>query len=447
MLHNPDQTFVMKTIENRDVHFIRFWFTDVLGQMKALAVIPDEMDNALVEGLGFDGSAIEGFRLTENSDLILFPEASTFQVLPWRPERNAVGRMFCNVALPDGSPFHGDPRLVLKKMVAKAANMGYAFAFSPEIEYYYFKSLDDMTPLDCGSSFDLTSMDSGTDLRRDTVLTLERMGIPVQYSHHEHGPSQNEIDLRYADPLSTADAVMTYKLVVKEIAAQHGVYASFMPKPFTEHPGNGMHINQMIYGEDGENAFYDENDPQGYGLSQTGKHYLAGLLKYAPEYCLLTNQYVNSYKRLMEGYTAPCYMSWGRTNRTTLVRVPLCRKGHEDNFRMELRCPDSAANPYLAIAAIMAAGLKGIEEKLELEDPVETHNLNNIPRYELRERGIRTLPESLGEAVETFARSELMRETLGDHIHKFLVDTKRREWEEYKHAVSNWERDRFYSVL
>ena len=305
MTANPDQDFVLKTIKSRDVHFVRFWFTDVLGAMKSFAVVPGELEDALADGMGFDGSCIEGFCRTQESDMLAYPDASTFQVLPWRPESNAVARMFCDVRTPDGLPFEGDPRHVLARTVGKAREMGYVFNVGPELEFYYFKGPEGTEVLDRGGYFDLTSLDYASDLRRDTVLTLEKMGIPVEYSHHENGPSQHEIDLRFADALSMADAVMTYKLVVKEIALKHGVYASFMPKPMAGEPGSGMHVHQSLFDLDGNNAFFDARDPQGYRLSDVAKRYIAGILKYAPEFCLVTNQFVNSYKRLVCGGEAP----------------------------------------------------------------------------------------------------------------------------------------------
>lgn len=447
MTANPEQDFVLKTIKGRDVHFVRFWFTDVLGTMKSFAVIPSELDNAFTDGMGFDGSCVEGFCRTQESDMLAFPDASTFQVLPWRPEHNAVARMFCNIRTPAGEPFEGDPRHVLARTVEKARNMGYVFNVGPELEFYYFKDADGAEPLDRGGYFDLTSLDYASDLRRDTVLTLEKMGIPVEYSHHENGPSQHEIDLRFTDALSMADAVMTYKLVVKEIAMKHGVYASFMPKPLADEPGSGMHVHQSLFDLDGNNAFFDPKDPQGHNLSKVAKQYLAGILKYAPEFCAVTNQYVNSYKRLISGGEAPTYLSWASHNRSALVRIPSYRPDREDACRIELRSPDPAANPYLAFAVMLAAGLKGIEDELELESPIETQDLFACSRQELRLQGVETLPESLGEAVELFAGSELMRETLGEHIHGYLVEAKRIEWNDYQGFVSQWEHDRYLAVL
>lgn len=447
MIDNPEQDFVLKTVKGRDVHFVRLWFTDVLGGMKSFAVVPGELEHAFADGMGFDGSCIEGFSESQESDMLAFPDPSTFQVLPWRPESNAVARMFCDVKTPDGRPFEGDPRHVLERTVQRAADLGYTFNVGPELEFFYFKDSRGTEVLDRGSYFDLTSLDYASDLRRDTVLTLEMMGIPVEYSHHEFAPSQHEIDLRYADALSMADAVMTYKLVVKEIAMKHGVYASFMPKPLAGESGSGMHVHQSLFDEQGRNAFFDPSDPSGYGLSAVAKRYIAGLLAYAPEFCLVTNQYVNSYKRLASGAEAPTYLSWAKHNRAALVRVPGYRPDSEEACRVELRNPDPAANPYLAFAVMLAAGLKGIEEGLELPPPTETCDLCKLSRSQLRDRGVPTLPETLGEAVELFSRSELMREVLGDHIHGYLVRAKCQEWDEYQRIVTPWELDRCLAVL
>ena len=447
MSSNPEQDFVLKTIKGRDVHFVRFWFTDVLGNMKSFAVIPSELENAFDDGMGFDGSCVEGFCRTRESDMLAFPDASTFQVLPWRPESNAVGRMFCDIRTPDGKPFEGDPRQVLAREVQRALDMGYVLNVGPELEFFYFKDQHSTEVLDHGGYFDLTSLDYASDLRRDTVLTLEKMGIPVEYSHHENGPSQHEIDLRFTDALSMADAVMTYKLVVKEIAMKHGVYASFMPKPMSGEPGSGMHVHMSLFDFDGNNVFFDEADTQGYHLSTTAKQFLAGILKYAPEYALITNPCVNSYKRLLAGGEAPIYLSWARANRSTLVRVPGYRPNREVACRLELRSPDPSANPYLAFSVILAAGLAGIEEGLEPPAPVEDRDLFTQSRQELRKQGFQTLPESLGDAVELFAESKLMHDVLGEHICNYLVEAKRAEWDAYQSNVSEWERSRYLAVL
>lgn len=439
----PEIDFVNKTIESRDVHFVRFWFTDALGAIKSFAVAPSEIPNAFANGMGFDGSCIEGFNPASESDMLAFPDPSTFQILPWRPSQDAVARMFCDIKLPDGSAFQGDPRQVLRRMVDKAADSGYVFNVGPELEYYYFKSPESPEVLDKGGYFDLTTLDSATDLRRDTVLALEKLGIPIEYSHHESGYSQHEIDLRYADAYSMADAVTTYKLVVKEIASKHGVYASFMPKPLMDQPGSAMHVHQSLADFEGTNLFFDKTDPLGYNLSHMAKNYIAGILKYAPEFCLITNQSVNSYKRLVAGTDAPTRLAWARTNRTTLIRVPGYRPDSSESCRIELRSPDPAANPYLAFAVMLAAGLAGIEENLEPPDPIADQDMFHSGLS----KEYPQLPSNLGEAVELFAASDLMKETLGEHIHSYLVKEKRKEWEDYLRSVSQWELDHYLAVL
>ena len=443
---NPEVDFVMKTIKSRDVHFVRLWFTDVLGTMKSFAVSPSEIEGAFLDGMGFDGSCVAGFSPAEESDMLAFPDPTTFQVLPWRPSKDAVARMFCDIRTPDGSAFEGDPRQVLRRMVDKAADAGFTLNVGPELEYYYFKTPQQAEVLDCGGYFDLTGLDYASDLRRDTVLALEKMGIPIEYSHHENGPSQNEIDLRYTDALSMADAVMTYKLVVKEIARVHGVYASFMPKPIAQAPGSGMHVHQSLADLEGNNLFYDENDPLGYNLSETAKHYIAGILKYAPEFSLVTNQYVNSYKRLVGDGNVPSNLSWSHKSRRTLLRVPGYRPHRADACRVELRSPDPAANPYLVFAVMLAAGLAGIEEGLDPADPIEESSASRSERGSLA-AGASSLPTNLGEAIDLFAASDLMKKTLGDHIHTYLIEAKRAEWMSYLNQVSQWELDRYLAVL
>ncbi len=443
----PEQDFVLKTIKNRDVHFVRCWFTDVLGNMKSFAVVPGELENAFFEGMGFDGSSIKGFSPTQNSDILAYPDASTFQVLPWRPESNAVARMFCNIKTPTGEPFDADPRYILRRTIARAENKGYTLNVGPELEFFYFKDASGTVTLDRGSSFDLTSLDYASDLRRDTVLTLEKMGIPVEYSHHESAPSQHEIDLRFSDALSMADAVMTYKLVVKEMAMKHGVFASFMPKPIEGVPGNGMHVHLSLFDEEGNNAFFDEADESGYNLSDLAKHFIAGILAHAREMCLITNQYVNSYKRLVGGMNAPSNIAWARHNRSTMVRIPGYRPDSPDACRVELRNPDPAANPYLAFAVMLAAGLSGIEEGLELCDPQESCDFFKMDPVDIKAMGIDTLPQTLGEAVDAFEGSELMRETLGPRVHEYLVRSKRNEWREFQQSVTPWELEHCLAVL
>ncbi len=444
---NPEIDFVMKTIKGRDVHFVRLWFTDVLGAMKSFAVSPSEIEDAFSAGMGFDGSCVAGFSPTEESDMLAFPDPETFQVLPWRPEKDAVARMFCDIRTPGGEAFEGDPRNVLRRVCEQAADAGYNLNVGPEVEYYYFKSPDAPDVLDHGGYFDLTSLDYASDLRRDTVLALEKMGVPIEYSHHEMGPSQHEIDLRYTDALSMADAVMTYKLVVREIAAKHGVFASFMPQPLQNAPGSGMHVHQSLFDMDGVNLFFDKNDPLGYNLSELAKSYIAGLLKYAPEFCLITNQCVNSYKRLLGGDKVPACISWARSNRSTLIRIPGYRPDIPDACRIELRSPDPSANPYLAFAVMLAAGLAGIEEGLEPPDPVMGADSLSYDSAAAQAVDAQMLPTNLGEAVDLFESSDLMKRTLGEHIHSYLVETKRAEWMAYLSHVSPWELDRYLAVL
>jgi glutamine synthetase len=446
MQMTPETDYALKSIQSNDIHFVRLWFTDVLGFLKSFAVTPSEIDTAFEEGMGFDGSSIEGFSRIQESDMVAFPDASTFQALPWRPKENGVARMFCDILTPDGQPFAGDPRHALKRMLAKAAKLGYIMNVGPELEFFYFASPQSTELLDNGGYFDLTPLDLASDIRRDTVLSLEHMGIPVEYSHHEVAPSQHEIDLRYDDALQMADAVMTYRLVVKEVALKHGVYASFMPKPLAAHNGNGMHVHQSLFTEDGQNAFFDADDPQGYNLSAIAKCYIAGILKYAPEFTAVTNQFVNSYKRLVPGYEAPVYITWARRNRSALVRVPLYKPGKDGATRIEVRSPDPSCNPYLAFAVMLGAGLAGIEESLELP-PEFTANVFELSPAELVEQGVKMLPTSLGDAIDYFEGSKLMREVLGEHIHSYFVRNKREEWAAYRADVSQWELDRYLDVL
>ena len=435
---NPDQEYVLKTIESRDVHFVRFWFTDLLGRVKSFAVSPNEIETAFSEGMGFDGSRIAGFTLDpeDSCDLLAFPDASTFQVLPWRPNADAVARMFCSIRTSDGTPLEKSPRRILARTIELVGQAGYTVSVAPEVEYFYFKDSAGTELLDRGGYFDLNTLDSASDLRRDTVLTLEKMGIPIEYSHHEVAPSQNEVDLRPSDAMSMADAVQTYKMVVKEIAAAHGVFASFMPKPRTDCPGSGMHVHQSFFNTDGANVFFDENDPWGLNLSDIAKSYIAGLIKYMPELSLLTNQFVNSYKRLVVGGEAPTHATWGRSGRGVMVRIPAFKPDKESELRVVLRNPDPACNPYLAFAAMLRAGLAGIEEGLVLAAP----NTQD-------DSAAQALPRTLGEAIDWFAASPLARDILGDEVHTFLVQEKKREWDAYLAHVSDWEIDRFLEVL
>ena len=435
--------YVLKVAKEHDVRFIRLWFTDILGFLKSFAITRDELEGALERGMGFDGSSIQGFARIDESDMIAMPDPTTFTLLPWRPAENAVARIFCDVLKPGGEPFEGDPRYVLKRNLKRAADLGYTFYVGPELEYFYFRNSEGTEPLDEGGYFDMTPLDAATDLRRETVLTLENMGIGVEYSHHEVAPSQHEIDMRYTDALTMADNVMTYRLVVKQIALKHGLYATFMPKPVFGINGSGMHVHQsLFYGE--RNAFFDKSDE--YYLSQTGKCYIAGLLRHAPEITLVCNQWVNSYKRLVPGYEAPVYLSWARRNRADLVRVPEYQPGRENATRVEFRSPDPACNPYLAFSVMLAAGLEGIEGKYEVPAPIE-ENVYEMSPEERGGRGIETLPASLWEAIQITEKSELVRRSLGEHVFNAFIQNKRIEWEQYRSQVTGYELKKYLSIL
>jgi glutamine synthetase len=448
---SPDE--VLKRVEKDGIEFIRFWFTDINGQLKSFAVGKEELEGALEDGMGFDGSSITGFNRIEESDMIAMPDPDTYAVLPWRDDggqgKGNVARLFCDVLVPGGEPYVGDPRFVMRRALARAADKGFdTFNIGPELEFFYFASdglEDDGEPkiLDKGGYFDLTTLDAASDLRRDTVNALKKLGIPVEYTHHEVGPSQHEIDMRYAEGLRMSDNAMTYRIVVKEIAQLHGVYATFMPKPLFGENGSGMHTHQSLFSE-GKNAFFDEADR--YHLSDTAKSYIAGLLRHAREIAALFAPNVNSYKRLVPGYEAPVYCAWSQRNRSALVRVPVYHPGKEQATRCELRCPDPSCNPYLTFAAMLHAGLDGIEQGYEIPDPMES-NLYDLTPDEREERGIEQLPETLGEAIEELAGSELVREALGDHIFERYVDLKREEWEEYRVQVTKWELERYLPVL
>lgn len=441
-----DVDYVLRTVEERDVHFIQFWFTDVLGNLKSFAATPLELEDSMVEGVGFDGSSVEGFASIEESDCVAVPDPDTFQILPWRPQKAGAARMFCDIRLPGGEPYEADSRAVLRRVSDAAYGRGYVLNVSPAIEHFYFTGSKSPQTLDCGGYFDLLPLDSGNDLRRDTVLMLERMGIPVEYSHHEAAPSQHEIDLRYSDAFSMADAVMTHRLVVKEVARANGCYASFMPKPLEHVDGSGMHLHLSLFDLDGNNLFHDGSDETGCGLSLLAKRFMAGLLAYAPEYSLITNQYVNSYKRFVSGFEAPLYVTWAQANRSALVRVPHYKPGKALSSRLDLRSPDPACNPYLAFAAIMSAGLRGVDEGLELP-PAQPAGIARMSEAELCEAGIGRLPSDLGSAIANFERSDLMREVLGDHIFDYIVRTKKAEWAQYCSHVGAWEIDRYLPVL
>jgi glutamine synthetase len=436
--------YILKTAKEHDVKFVRLWFTDILGILKSFAITIEELEGALEEGMGFDGSSIEGFARIDESDMVALPDPDTFQLVPWRPkEHRAVARMFCDVLRPGGEPFEGDPRYILKKNLKRAADMGYTFYVGPELEYFYFRDSAGTEFLDAGGYFDMTTQDAATDLRRDTVLTLEEMGIGVEYSHHEVAPSQHEIDMRYTDALTMADNVMTYRLVVKEIALRHGVYATFMPKPVFGVNGSGMHVHQSLF-KGGKNAFFDSKDS--YHLSQTARGYIAGLLKHAPEITAVTNQWVNSYKRLVPGYEAPVYLSWARRNRSDLIRVPEYKPGKENATRIEFRSPDPACNPYLAFSVMLAAGLEGIEKGYQPPEPVE-ENVYEMTEEEQKRRGIGTLPPNLLEAIQLAENSEVVRKALGDHLFTAFIRNKKIEWNQYRTQVTEYELEKYLPVL
>lgn len=437
----PDD--VRKIVKERNISFIQFWFTDVLGVLKSFAITPSELDEGLIEGMGFDGSSIEGFARIQESDMIAKPDPTTFQLVPWRGDDRPVARMFCDILNPDGTPYEGDPRWVFKRLLEKVADQGYIFYLGPELEYFYFKNEKCTEILDTGGYFDSRPLDMGSNLRRDTIFTLQSMGIEVEYSHHEVAPSQHEIDLRYDQGLRMADKTMTYRLVVKEIAREHGVHATFMPKPIFGENGSGMHVHQSLF-EGEKNAFYDANDK--YNLSHIAKHYIAGLLHHAPEITAVTNQWVNSYKRLVPGYEAPVYVSWARRNRSTMIRVPMYKPGKEMATRMEFRSPDPSCNPYLAFAVMLGAGMDGIEKKMELPDPIEEDIFEMNPA-ERRAHGITDLPGNLYAAILEAEKSQLVRDILGDHIFNKFIENKKIEWDQYRTHVSQFEIERYLPKL
>lgn len=445
--HDPAaREYVLQAAQDADVKFVRLWFPDILGNLKGFAINVDDLYDALEEGVGFDGSAIEGYVRDQESDMRAYPDPNTFTLLPWRPQRNAVARMFCDIRRPQGDASPGDPRAALKRNLERAARLGYNYYVGTELEFFYFKELDDAVqpqPLDRAGYFDQLSSDPASDLRRDTVLNLADMGVPVKYSHHEGAPSQHEIDLQYTDALAMADSVLTARLAIKELAQSRAAYATFMPKPLPGHNGSGMHVHQSLFrGE--RNAFFDEDDE--YYLSREGKGFIAGLLRHAPEITLVTNQWVNSYKRLVPGYEAPVYVSWTHINRSDLVRVPALKPGYESSARVEYRAPDPACNPYLAFSVLLAAGLKGIEEGYP-EHPPLSENVYDMSEERRQALGIKTLPSSLGEAIAMAENSELLREALGDHIHQSFIRNKKKEWEDYRGTVTDYEIRRYLPIL
>ncbi|MGD9696594.1 MAG: glutamine synthetase family protein [Thermoleophilia bacterium] len=435
---------VLATVEERDVKFIRLWFTDILGRLKSFAITRGELPRALAEGIAFDGSSIAGFNSVQESDMVAVPDPGTFTILPYRPQEAAVGRLFCDIRVPDGSPYEGDPRQVLRRSLERARRMGYdEVSLEAGLEYFYFRSPDAAEVLDRGGYFDLTTLDAASDLRRDTVTALEQVGIATRFSHHEVGPSQHEIDVGQAAALRMADNVMTHRTVVKEIAARHGCYATFMPKPLTGENGSGMHTRQTLF-RNGVNAFYDGDDP--HFLSQEGRAFIAGLLRHAREVACVFAQWVNSYKRLVPGFEAPVYAAWSRRNRSAIVRVPPRRPDDGEVTRVELRGPDPACNPYLTFAALLEAGLNGIERGYALPPSME-QNLYDLAPDEIGRMGIEALPQSLGEAIELGAGSELLLTCFGEHIHTRYVELKRAEWEEYRAQVTPYELERYLPLL
>ncbi|MGZ4902993.1 MAG: glutamine synthetase family protein [Halobacteriota archaeon] len=443
MVETKDKEYVLHQVEEQGIKFIRMWFTDILGSLKNFAITSEELEGALEGGMGFDGSSIEGYQTIEESDMIAKPDPSTFAVLPWRPKEKGVARIVCDVLEPSGRPYEGDPRYVLKRNLERAEKKGFTFNIGPELEYFYFANNQCPDIIDTGGYFDLTPLDQATDLRRDTIFALQDMGVRVEYSHHEVAPSQHEIDLRYTDALTMSDNVMTYRLVVKEIALRSGFYATFMPKPIIGQNGSGMHTHQSLF-KGSKNAFFDANDA--YNLSDVAEGFIAGQLKHATELCAVTNQWVNSYKRLVPGYEAPVYISWARRNRSALIRVPMYKPGNELATRAELRSPDPACNPYLAFAVMLACGLEGIEKNYELPDPVE-QNIYKMTQQELDSHGIGSLPENLALAVAETENSEIIRRALGDHVFDRFIELKKKEWDDYRQQVTQYELDRYLPIL
>jgi glutamine synthetase len=444
---DKQRDFVLRTIEERGVKFVRLWFTDVAGTLKMVAVAPAEVEGAFAEGLGFDGSAIEGLSRAYEADMLAQPDPSTFQILPWRGDVDPTARMFCDIMTPDGQPAAADPRNVLRRALAKASDLGFSFYIHPEIEFYLLKSSqigpEGPIPVDNAGYFDNVPGGTAHNFRRRAVTMLEQLGISVEFSHHEGGPGQNEIDLRYADALTMADNIMTFRTVIKEVAIEQGVYATFMPKPFTEYPGSGMHTHMSLF-EGDTNAFFDASGQ--YRLSKVGRQFMAGLLRHAPEITAVTNQYVNSYKRLWGGGEAPSFVCWGHNNRSALIRVPLYKPDKGQSSRIEYRAIDSAANPYLAYALLLAAGLKGIENDYEL--PAETEdNVWNLTDSERRAMGIEPLPQSLDHAIRKFEESELAAETLGEQVFSHMLANKRAEWAAYRTQVTPFELKRNLETL
>jgi glutamine synthetase len=434
----------LQRLQDENVDFLLLWFTDIEGHLKSFAVTPSEVEEALNDGMGFDGSSITGFNAIEESDMVAIPDPSTFQLMPAREGEMKMARMICDIVTPDGKPYEGDPRYVLRRALERMRSLGFeTFNVGPELEYFLFESDKGTETLDEGGYFAMTTLDAASGLRQETVHALESMGIPIEYVHHEVGPSQHEIDMRFAPALEMADHTVTYRLIVKEIAKKAGYHATFMPKPIFGENGSGMHTHQSLF-SDGRNAFFDGDDK--WHLSAAGKAFIAGQLRHAREIAAIFAQWVNSYKRLVPGYEAPVYVAWSQRNRSALIRIPLYKPGSEQATRAEIRCPDPACNPYLTFAVLLHAGLEGIEQGYELPDPMET-NLYHLTQEQRRERGIVSLPETLGEAIDALADSELARKALGPHIFDRYIELKRKEWDEYRVQLTGWELDRYLSVL
>jgi glutamine synthetase len=433
---------VLERVQQENVRYIHLWFTDLEGHLKSFSITLDELEGALDDGMGFDGSSITGFNSIEESDMVAIPDPKTFQLMPNGDVK--VARMICDIVTPDGEPYEGDPRYVLKQALDRMHALGFdTFNVGPELEYFLFKDDQGTETLDEGGYFAMTSLDAAWELRNETIEALESMGIPIEYVHHEVGPSQHEIDMRYANALDMADHTITYRLIVKEVAKKAGFHATFMPKPLFGENGSGMHTHMSLF-KDGRNAFFDADDE--WTLSEVGKAFIAGQLQHAREISAVFAQWVNSYKRLVPGYEAPVYVAWSRRNRSALIRIPLYKPGKEQATRAEIRCPDPACNPYLTFAALLHAGLEGIEKGYELPAPME-QNLYNLTAEQRRERGIVALPETLGEAVDELATSELARRALGQHIFDRYVEIKRKEWDEYRIQLTKWEMDKYLAVL
>lgn len=430
--------YVLRSVEQRDIRFVRLWFVDILGRLKNFAISPEDLEVAFEEGIGFDGSAIEGFATPEEADMLAFPDASTFQILPWRPSHNGVARVFCDVCTPDRKPFAGDPRDALRRMFRKAEKAGYLLNVGAELEYYYFPDEHTPEPLDNVGYFDLSVSDAARDLRRNTVLTLEKMSVPVEYTFHAAGRSQHGMSLRHAEALSMSDAITTAKLIIKQQAYESGCHASFMPKPLAGEDGSAMFLCQSLFDHDGNNVFWGEDDEK-YHLSDVAKHYMAGILAHAREISAITNPTVNSYKRITTGGdSVPQYATWGLRNRASMVRIPVYKPGKQLSTRIELRSPDPMANPYLVNAVTLAAGLDGIERKLELPPEATAETLKLTDR-QMVEAGYTPLPRSLKEALDVFEDSQFMKDALGEHIHSFFLKKKRDEWHKFESTITEWE--------